>query len=135
MIYLGYVQIAEFRFELISDMTVIPQQFTLNCVTVGSNSYIIALYCGSPQFPQISRSECGDHDSMINCYQQLVHSSNNTYNNNLTITWDTEIISSGSFNQSCHQEYRCQVVNGDVDRNIYLTVKGINCYDMLNIII
>ena len=32
---IGYIQIVEFRFELLSDMTVIPQQYTLHCVTTG----------------------------------------------------------------------------------------------------
>ena len=32
---LGWTEITEFRFELLSDMTVVPQQYTLHCVTVG----------------------------------------------------------------------------------------------------
>ena len=105
-------------------MTVVPQQYTLHCVTIGSGSYTITLY-GNDQ--QIYSGGCGNG----NCIRQLLHSSNNTYDNTINITWDTETISSGSFSQSVNnddQMYRCNVRQNYANRNHYLTVKGIKLF-------
>ena len=34
----------EFRFELLFDMTIVPQQYTLHCVTISDDRYTITLY-------------------------------------------------------------------------------------------
>ena len=102
-------------------MTVIPQQCALHCVTTGEEGfYSITLY-GNDQ--QIYSGGC---ESGV-CVKQLLHSSNTTYDNTVTITWDTQTINSGSFSQSVNgdQMYRCNVVRYDANRNRYLTVKGI----------
>ena len=104
-------------------MTVVTQQYTLHCVTVGFDSYTITLY-GNDQ--QIYSGGCGNG----NCIKQLLHSSNNTYDNTVNITWDAETISSGSYSQSVNgdQMYRCNVIRNDANRNRYLTVKGIKLF-------
>ena len=104
-------------------MTVVPQQYTLHCVTIGFGSYTITLYDNNQQ---IYSGACGNG----NCIRQLLHSSNTTYDNTVNITWDTETISSGSFSQSVNgdQMYRCNVHEGDANRNCYLTVKGIKLF-------
>ena len=101
-------------------MTVVPQQYTIHCVTTDDESYSIRLY-GNDQ--QIYSGGCGNGV----CVKQLLHSSNTTYDNTVTITWDTQTINSGSFSQSVNgdQMYRCNVVRYDANRNRYLTVKGI----------
>ena len=104
-------------------MTVVTQQYTLHCVTIGDSSYTITLY-GNVQ--QIYSGDCGSG----NCIKQLLHSSNTTYDNTVNITWDTETISSGSYSQSVNgdQMYRCNVRRSDANRNRYLTVKGIKLF-------
>ena len=104
-------------------MTVVPQQYTLHCVTIGDGGYTITLY-GNNQ--QLYSGGCGNG----NCIRQLLQSSNGTYDNTVNITWDTETISSGSFSQLVNgdQIYRCNVVYGPSNRNRYLTVKGINYF-------
>ena len=106
-------------------MTIVPQQYTLHCVTIGSGYYTITLY-GNDQ--QIYSGDCRNE----NCIKQLLHSSNGTYDNTVNITWDTETISSGlTFSQSVNgdQMYRCNVnFYGDANRNHYLTVKGIKLF-------
>ena len=108
-------------------MTIVPQQYTLHCVTIGSGSYTVRLYYGNSS-QQIYSGVCGNE----NCIKQLLHSSNGTYDNTVNITWDTETISSGSFcSQSVDgdQMYRCNVnFYGDANRNHYLTVKGIKLF-------
>ena len=105
-------------------MTVVPQQYTLHCVTIGDGSYTITLYSNNQQ---IYSGGCGNG----NCIKQLLHSSNTTYDNTVNITWDTETISSGSFSQSVNnddQMYRCNVIRIDANRNRYLTIKGISLF-------
>ena len=101
-------------------MTILPQQYTLHCVTIGNDIYTITLY-GNDQ--QIYNGYCGNG----NCIKQLLHSSNTTYDNTVDIIWDTETISSGSFSQSVNddQMYRCNVIQKGTIRNRYSTVKGI----------
>ena len=102
-------------------MTVGPQQYTLHCVTTGEGVYSITLY-GNDQ--QIYSGNCENGV----CVREQLHSSNNTYDNTVNITWDTQTISCGqSFSQSVNgdQMYGCNVIQGDANRNRYLTVKGI----------
>ena len=101
-------------------MTVVPQQYTLHCVSTGDGTYSITLY-GNDQ--QIYSGGCRNGV----CIREQLHSSNSTYDNTVNITWDTQTISSGqSFSQSVNgdQMYRCNVVQVDANRNRYLTVKG-----------
>ena len=111
----------EFKFALLSNMTVVPQQYTLHCVSTGNGGYSITLY-GNDQ--QIYSGGCGNGV----CVREQLHSSNNTYDNTVNISWDTQTISSGqSFSQSVNgdQIYRCYVGQFGSNRNRYLTVKGI----------
>ena len=68
-------------------------------------------------------------ETVSNIYYTAVTLHN--YDNSVTITWDTETISSGS---SCSQSvnddqmYRCNVIRSDTSRNGYLTVKGIKLF-------
>ena len=105
-------------------MTVVPQKYTLHCVTIGDDEYTIILYYGSNQ--QIYNGNCGNGV----CVKEQLYISNGTYDNTVTITWDTLTISSGSFSQSVNgdQMYRCNVHQGPVNRNRYLTVKGIKLF-------
>ena len=99
-------------------MTVVPQQYTLHCVSTGIGGYTITVYGNDQEIY---------NGNGVSIREQL-HSSNNTYDNDVTITWDTQTISSGqSFNQSVNgdQMYRCKVSAYDTERNHYLTIKGI----------
>ena len=102
-------------------MTVVPQQYTLHCVSTGDGVYSITLYSNDQQ---IYNGGCGNGV----CVREQLHSSNDTYDNTVNITWDTQTIGSGqSFSQSVNgdQMYRCNVVRHQSNRNRYLTVKGI----------
>ena len=104
-------------------MTVVPQQYTLHCVSTGDGTYSITLY-GNNQ--QIYNGNCPNGV----CVREQLHSSNNTYDNTVNITWDTQTISSGqSFSQSVNgdQMYRCNVARF-VNRDHYLTIKGIKLF-------
>ena len=102
-------------------MTVVPQQYTLHCVTTGDVVYSITLYSNDQQIYS---------GNGVSIREQL-HSSNSTYDNTVNITWDTQTISSGqSFSQSVNgdQMYRCNVERLGTIRDHYLTVKGIKLF-------
>ena len=103
-------------------MTVVPQQYTLHCVSVGDeDDYSITLYGNDQQIYS---------GNGVSIRKQL-HNSNNTYDHIVTITWDTQTISGGqSFSQSVNgdQMYRCNVARYEANRNRYLTVKGIKLF-------
>ena len=105
-------------------MTVVPQQYTLHCVSTGAGGYSITLY-GNNQ--QIYNGNCPNGV----CVREQLHSSNNTYDNTVNITWDTQTISNGqSFSQSVNgdQMYRCSMTSGSANRNRNLTIKGIKLF-------
>ena len=112
-------------------MTVVPQQYTLHCVTTGDGGYGITLY-GNDQ--QIYNGDCPNGD----CVREQLHSSNDTYDNTVNITWDTQEISGGqSFSQSVNgdQMYRCYISKThSEDRNRYLTVKGIEIISYISLL-
>ena len=103
-------------------MTVVPQQYKLHCVTVGDGSYGATLY-GNEEEIYATNCENGNGD----CVRKLLHSSNSTYDNIFNITWDTQTISSGPFTKSVNgdQMYKCHVIRSNINRDQYLTVKGI----------
>ena len=106
-------------------MTVVPQQYTLHCVSTGGG-YIITLYGNDQQI-----YSCANEG----CVREQLHSSNNTYDNTVTITWDTQTISNGqSFSQSVNgdQMYRCSMISGNANRNRNLTMKGIKLFLLLS---
>ena len=101
-------------------MTVVPQQYTLHCVTIGDGSYDSTLY-----EEEIYAIDCENGNEV--CVRKLLHSSNSTYDNIFNITWDTQTISSGPFTKSVNgdQMYKCHVIRSNINRDQYLTVKGI----------
>ena len=101
-------------------MTVVPQQYTLHCVTIGDGSYDSTLY-----EEEIYAIDCENGNGV--CVRKLLHSSNSTYDNIFNITWDTQTISSGPFTKSVNgdQMYKCHVIRSNINRDQYLTVKGI----------
>ena len=85
---------------------------------------------------RIYSEQCGNG----HCIRQLLHSSNKTYDNTVNITWDTDKISSGSFegsksanNINGDQIYTCRIKN--ITNRIHtLKVKGITLFLTVHII-
>ena len=116
-------------------MTVLPQQYTLQCILSGLEKnfgwYYIStsnkFNCVSPHF--------GYSCSIEN---QTLYSINNTIVRNLTVTWYAEEISSGIFSQSTnngdHVHLSHQFID-EIHRHHYLTVTGKYFYYLLLLII
>ena len=105
-------------------MTVYPQEYKLNCVKIGHNTYSISMSIGSTALA--SYTNC--HDPSGNCPGTVLVSSTNTIRYTVTITWDGMTVSSGSISQSTtgDQMYQCVLDNqsGGADRTRTLTIKG-----------
>ena len=123
LVTVGRVQIVDFH--LTSDITTFPQQLTLHCITIGDGVYTVS-FNYNDQPPNIANIQCPS-GSDCNNHRQLLHSSNTTYDNNITLTWDTETITyETSFNQSSNgdQMYKCHLQSYKVNRESTLIVKG-----------
>ena len=105
-------------------MTVVPQQYTLQCILSGLEKYFGWYYinknnkfnCVSPHF--------GYSCSIEN---QTLYSINNTIVRNLTITWYAEEINSGIFSQSTNNgdhTHLCYERVSEINRHRYVTVTG-----------
>ena len=104
-------------------MTVVPQQYTLQCVYSGFFHQFKWYYdntefnCGSPQ---------NGYSCNIGVVQTL-YNSNSTKFRALSVTWYAEKINSGIFSQSNNNGdhvHRCYEKAHEIRRNRYLTVTG-----------
>ena len=93
-------------------MAVIPQQYTLHCITTGGN------------IPVKWYNESGTEsiDGVTN--RTLLHSTNGTYDNTLSVTWDPTNGSAG------HHVYRCNVIMVPV-RSRLLKVKSMLIFNFV----
>ena len=105
-------------------MTVLPQQYTLQCIQSGLEKnfgwYYIStsnkFNCVSPHFGY-----------SCNIENQTLYSINNTIVRNLTVTWYAEEISSVIFSQSTNNGdhiHLCYERVSEINRHRYLTVTG-----------
>ena len=109
-------------------MTVVPQQYRLQCIQSGIDRDFMWYYVYNNQSSSIEFN-CLTQNFGYNCSSksQTVHSINNTIVHHLTVTWYAEKISSGIFSQSNNNGdhvHRCYVRVSEIKRNCYLTVTG-----------
>ena len=106
-------------------MTVYPQEYKLNCVKIGHNTYSISMSIGSTALANYT----GCYDPTNSCSGTELVSSTNTIRYTVNITWDGMTVSSGSISQSTtgDQMYQCMVVDypsSNENRIHTLTIKG-----------
>ena len=111
-------------------MTVYPQEYTLHCVKIGHNPYNFEMRLGFSTVT--SATECSN--TLSSCSDRvLLQDYSNTYDHNVTISWDGQTITSGSsFSQSNtgDQTFQCNMwVNGQPHRLWNETIKGILFFD------
>ena len=109
-------------------MTVVPQQYRLQCVLSGIERHFRWYYVYNNQSSSIEFN-CLTQNSGYSCSNesQTIHSINNTIVHNLTVTWYAEKINSGIFSQSNNNGdhvYMCYDNVDEIVRNRYLTVTG-----------
>ena len=135
LIYIGVIEIASFTFQLVNDLTVFPQQFTLNCVKIGTEHFNYSLYFKHGLLELTNAVNCSN--MMTNCAtgrRTLQDMNSNAYLHSVRLTWDTVAVSnsSSSFNKSSNGdlEYQCELISDVISRYHNITIKGIlysNC--------
>ena len=109
-------------------MTVVPQQYRLQCVLSGIKRHFRWYYVYNNESSSIEFN-CLTQNFGYSCSNenQTIHSINNTIVQNLTVTWYAEKINSGIFSQSNNNGdhvHRCYENVWEIVRNRYLTVTG-----------
>ena len=105
-------------------MTVVPQQYTLQCILSGLEQNFGWYYISTS-----NRFNCVSPNFGYSCSidNQTLYSINNTIVRNLTVTWYAEDISSGIFSQSTNNGdhiHLCYEKVSEITRHRYLTVTG-----------
>ena len=111
-----------------TDMTY-PQEYTLHCVKTGYSIYNFEMRLGDSTVTSAS----GCTNTLSSCSGRvLLQDYSNTYDHNVTISWDGQTITSGSsFSQSNSgdQTFQCNMwVNNQPRRLRNETIKGIYNY-------
>ena len=105
---IGWAEIAEIRVDLPSNITVLPQQYTLHAIKIGQPDHNFlhdaTWYYESGSASSNLTSICnGQERSGYSCSVgngTPLFTSNGTYDYNLTVMWNGENISSGILSQS-----------------------------------
>ena len=106
-------------------MTIYPQEYKLNCIKIGHNTYDISMSIGSTAL--VNYTNCNDNSNNDPCPGTVLVSSTNTIRYTVNITWDGMTVSSGSISQSTtgDQMYQCVVQVPDQPTRIRsLIIKG-----------
>ena len=130
--------------DLPSDITAIPQYYTVHCIVTGSlDDATIKHYYDDDSDIELTQSYCTDtHDGYSCSVDSQSITTNYTYSDTgdytVTVEWEGKTISNGSFRQSQHDGdhvYVCTAANGAIKpilsgkilpgRYIEITVKGI----------
>ena len=137
LLYIGWAQIADIRVDLPSNVTILPQQYTLHAIRTVAITFTNAAdwyYESGTDSTELTSSSCSGQ-SGYSCTignGVTVHSSNGTIDYTLTVTWNGENITSGVFSRSNNNGdhvYRVNLNVGrsdlqPVNRNRYHTVTG-----------
>ena len=108
-------------------MTVVPQQYTLQCILSGLEQNFEWYYINKDN--KNNRFNCESPHFGYSCSikKQTLYNINNTIVRNLTVTWYAEEISSGIFSQSINNGdhvHLCYQKVSEINRHGYLTVTG-----------
>ena len=124
---IGSIEISSFTFELVTDMTVFPQQFTLNCVKIGTEHFNYSLYLYNETLEITSAVNCGNMMTTCTTGKRTLQDMNDyAYLHSVNLTWDTVAVSSSSFNilSNGDHEYQCEIIIGEISSLQTVTVKG-----------
>ena len=129
----GWVQIEDISVDLPSDITVLPQTYTLHAVKIGTpNPYIRSAnwYYESGNTSTELCTISSDNRDVYHCnfgYGMSVDKGNGRRDFTLTITWNEENIASGIFNQAKSNgdhKYKFYLHVSNVMRNRTITITG-----------
>ena len=124
----GWAQIESITVDLPSDITVLPQTYTLHAIKVGlSNHYHLRSANWYYESVNPSTELCSGYRYNYNCSignGTAINNGNGTYDYTLTVIWNGENITSGVLSNNGNHVYRFYLFFGSVMRNHYTTVTG-----------
>ena len=145
-IFTDRMYISEIYVDLPSNVSIIPQSYTIHCVVMVGEFFLFFFnsfdlkhfYEGNPDI-QLNASYC-DSQSGYNCVvnsQPRYGGNYYYYDETLTVEWEAKNISSGAFVNTAFtgtgdHVHRCTAIDEEVNRNAYLTVAGKLLYQMFS---
>ena len=129
-LYLAIIYITDNWFDPPSDITAIPQSYTVHCVIIGELKAIHYYYHDTPE-SELTSTYCSSHTgyncSLANNKVTSAKTSDNVVDKTITVTWEAEEISSGAFRQdSNHGDHKigCYAKQSSTERESIVSVRG-----------
>ena len=130
------IYITENTFDPPSDITVIPQSYTVHCVIIGGELHEFYYYYQDNSDIDLTSTYCSsqtDYDCSLATDNTVTTdvSPDNVIDKTITVTWEAKGISSGAFRQSNNNGdhvIECYARRGDTTRTSTVTIEGILLY-------
>ena len=130
-LYLAHIYITDNWFDPPSDITAIPQSYTVHCVIIGEELEAFHYYYHDTPESELTSTYCssqtGYNCSLANNTVITNKTSDNVVDKTITVTWEAEEISSGAFRQdSNHGDHKigCYAKQSNIERELLISVKG-----------
>ena len=136
--FIDSVRIIDNTFDPPSDVTVIPQSYTVHCVIVGASIDDFHYYYQNNSNIDLTSAYCSSqtgYDCSLATDNTVTTdvSPDDVIDKTITVTWEAEEISSGAFRQDNNNgdhEIECNARRGGTTRLSTVTVRGI--YNIIN---
>ena len=129
---IGGIYIIENKFDPPSDITAIPQSYTVHCVIVGGELHEFHYYYQDSSDIDLTSTYCssqtGYNCSLANNTVTTDVSPDDVRDKTSTVTWEAEEISSGTFRQDNNNGdhvIECNARRGSTTRTSNVTIEGI----------
>ena len=130
---IGGIYIIENRFDPPSDITAIPQSYTVHCVIIGRGLNEFHYYYQNNSDIDLTSTYCSSqtgYDCSLATNNTVTTdvSPDDVRDKTITVTWEAEEISSGAFRQNNNNGdhvIKCSARRGDTTRTSTVTIEGI----------
>ena len=110
-----------------TDITVIPQSYSIDCYTIGSNSYTSRWYYRESTPIEPACRETNSFTYSCSIHNQILHSSNQTHRNSLQLKWFGQPTTSTIFNSvqgDGDHRIRYHISRNNINRNNNIIIRG-----------
>ena len=140
--YLASIYITDNWFDRPSDITAIPQSYTVYCVIIGEELEAFHYYYHDTPESELTSTYCSSQTG-YNCslanntvISNNYKTSDNAVDRSITVTWEAEEISSGAFRQNSNHgdhKIRCyaRARQTTIERESIISVRG-KYYDIFH---
>ena len=130
-LYLAHIYITDNWFDPPSDITAIPQLYTVHCVIIGEELEAFHYYYHDTSESELTSTYCssqtGYNCSLANNKVITDKTSDNVVDKTITVTWEAEEISSGPFRQDNNDgdhRIKCYANRSSTVRESVISLKG-----------